>query len=192
MYSLACPRRRRSPVYSHAEEVKLAYANAVIASPAIRMPSVAMPKLRWPSRRTRALLMMGIMVSPCFLSDAIGYCVERFFYTADQIAERQAPDAMPANINIFHVACPDTGTPAAKQSNWATYAAEHGWPLYPEAGSGCFKPDRDLRGVMGLIAFNVACPAIALSAIDQRRWVGYAANHNWAAYPQAGAGCVDP
>src|SRR5207249_3003506 len=120
--------------------------SAVTASPAIRVPSVAMPKLRWPSRRTRALLMMGIMVSPAFLSDAIGYCVQRFFYTADEIADRQAPDTMLAQINIFHVACPDPGVPAADQWRWPAYASQNGWPLYPDAGPGCFKPDKDLRG----------------------------------------------
>ena len=72
------------------------------------MPSVAMPKVRWPrlSQRTRALLMMGIMVSPCFLSDGIGYCVQSVFYTSDEIAERRAPPPILTNINIFHVACP--------------------------------------------------------------------------------------
>jgi hypothetical protein len=172
----------------------MAYANTVVTSPDIRMPSLPMPKLRWPrlSQRTRALLMMGIMVSPCFLSDAIGYCVERFFFTADEIAVRRAPDEMLKYVNIFHVACPNTGTPTADQSHWAVYAVQHSWPLYPEAGAGCFKPDRDLRGAMGLITFNVACPMVALSAVDQRRWVAYAANHDWAPYPQAGAGCVDP
>jgi hypothetical protein len=99
---------------------------------------------------------------------------------------------IPSNINIFHLACPDTDKSAVEQRRWAAYAAQNGRLLYPEAGSGCFRPDRDLRGVMGVIAFNVACPAIALSALDQRRWVAYAASHNWAAYPQAGAGCVDP
>jgi hypothetical protein len=132
------------------------------------------------------------MISPCFLSDAIGYCVERVFYTADEIADRQAPDAMLTNINIFHVACPGTGMPVAEQGRWAADAASNGWPPYPEAGAGCFKPDRDLRGIMGLMAFNVACPVMALSAADQRRWVAYTARHDWTAYPQAGAGCIDP
>ena len=59
----------------------MAYASAVAASQGMRMPSEAMPKVRRPrlSQRTRAVLMMGIMVSPCFLSDGIGYCVQRFF-----------------------------------------------------------------------------------------------------------------
>jgi hypothetical protein len=59
----------------------MAYASAVMASQEMRMPSVAMPKVRWPrlSQRTRAVLMMGIMVSPCFLSDGIGYYVQRVF-----------------------------------------------------------------------------------------------------------------
>ena len=73
--------------------------------------------------------MMAIMISPCFLSDAIGYCVERFFYTADEIADRRAPDAILANIRIFHVACPDTNASAAEQGRWAAYATQHGWPL---------------------------------------------------------------
>ena len=74
----------------------------------IRMPSVAMPKVRWPrlSQRTRALLMMGIMVSPCFLSDGIDYCVQSVSHTSDEIAERRAPPTIFTNINIFHVACP--------------------------------------------------------------------------------------
>jgi hypothetical protein len=158
------------------------------------MPSVAMPKFRLPrlSPRARALLMMAILISPCFLSDAIGYCVERLFYTADEITDRQAPDAILANIRIFHVACPDTNTPRAERGHWAAYAAQHGWPLYPQAGAGCFQPDRKLNGVIGLMAFNVACPVMALSVADQRRWVAYAANHDWTAYPQAGEGCVDP
>ena len=172
----------------------MAYASAAMASSVIRVPSVAIPKFVWPrlSARTRALLMMAIMISPCFLSDAIGYCVQRFFYTADEIADRRAPDAILANIRIFHVACPDTNASAAEQGRWAAYATQHGWPLYPQAGAGCFQPDRNLHGVLGLMAFNVACPLMVLSAADQRRWVAYAANHDWSAYPQAGAGCVDP
>jgi hypothetical protein len=136
--------------------------------------------------------MMAIMTSPCFLTDAIGYSVKRFFYTADEITERQAGNTMVAGISIFHVACPDTATQPATAVHWADYAKQHGWPVYPEAGAGCFRPDRALHGVVGLTAFNVACPAMALSAIDQRRWVAYAASHNWTDYPQAGAGCVDP
>ena len=90
-------------------------ASAVMASREIRMPSVAIPSFRFPrlSQKTRALLMMGIMVSPCFLSDAIGYCVQRFYYTADEIADRQAPDRILANIRIFLVSCPATYLPAA-------------------------------------------------------------------------------
>jgi hypothetical protein len=136
--------------------------------------------------------MMAIMISPSFLSDAIGYCVKRLFYTADEIAARQTPDTMPRYIDIVHVACPDTDTPAVEQRRWAAYATQHSWPLYPQAGAACFNPDRDMRGVIGLKVFNVACPVIALSGTDLRRWVAYAANHDWAAYPQAGEGCVDP
>ena len=105
--------------------------------------------------------MMGIMVSPCFLSDAIGYCVQRFYYTADEIADRQAPDRILANIRIFQVSCPATDMPAAEQRLWAAEAAQHGWPLYPEAGTGCFKPGRNLLGVAGLKVFSVACPVMA-------------------------------
>jgi hypothetical protein len=172
----------------------MAYASTAIAGPNIRLPHMAMPKLRWlrPSRRTRALLMMGVMISPCFLADTIGYCVQRLFYTADQLAEREAPDAMLAQIRKFDVACPATDTPAAAQENWASYAALRGWPMYPQAGARCFNPDRNLRGVIGLKVFSVACPTAVLSALDQRRWVAYAADHDWGPYPQAGAGCVDP
>lgn len=53
----------------------------------IRMPHVAVPKWRWPSPRTRALLMLALMFSPAVLSDAIGYCVQRIFYTANQLEE---------------------------------------------------------------------------------------------------------
>src|SRR5690242_14083524 len=110
----------------------MAYASITVASPDIHMPSVAIPKFRLPrlSQRTWALLMMGLMFSPCFLSDAIGYCVQRFFYTADQIAERRAPDPIMSNINIFHVACPDTRIPEAERGRLATYATQSGWPLY--------------------------------------------------------------
>jgi hypothetical protein len=138
----------------------MAHASTAMANHAIRSPSMTMPKLRWPllSPRGRALLMMGIMISPCFLSDAIGYCVQRFFYTADEIADRQAPDRILANIRIFQVACPATDMPAIEQRLWAAEAAQHDWPLYPEAGTGCFKPGRNLFGVVGLEAFGVACP----------------------------------
>lgn len=172
----------------------MAHASTVIAGPDIHIPSVAMPKLRWPhvSRRARALLMMVIMISPAFCSDAIGYCIMRLFYTADEIANTQAPETILAKVDIFQVACPDTDMPAAEQERWAAYAAERGWPLYPQAGAGCFKPGRNLRGVIGLKAFSVACPVMALSAADHRRWVAYAANQDWTAYPQAGVGCVDP
>jgi hypothetical protein len=172
----------------------MAYASAAAANPGIRMPRVAMPKFRWPlfSPRTRALLMMAIMISPCFLCDTIGYCVKRFFYTPEQIAERQATETILSRIRFFHVACPDTGVQAAEGQPWATYAAQQGWPSYSEAGPGCFKPDRNLQGVVGLTAFNVACPSVAFSALDGRRWIAYAADHDWAPYPQAGPGCVDP
>ena len=172
----------------------MAHASTFTASPDIRMPSVAMPKLRWPhlSQRIHALLMMAIMISPCFLSDTIGYWVMRIFRTADEIAEKQAPDTILTHVRIFSVACPDTTAPAAAQHRWAVYAAQQGWPLYPEAGVGCFRPDRNLHGLIGLTAFGVACPEMILSAADQRRWVAYTAGHHWTAYPQAGAGCVDP
>ena len=173
----------------------MAYASTASASPNIRVPHVGMPKLRWPrlSQRTRALLMIGVMISPAFLADQIGYCVERLFMTADQIAAQQVPDgAMPAQLYVFHVACVDTNASAVQQERWAEFAANHGWPRYPQAGSGCFKPERALYGVAALKAFNVACPTMMLSVADQRRWVAYAANHGWTDYAQAGVGCVDP
>jgi hypothetical protein len=82
--------------------------------------------------------------------------------------------------------------PAADREQWAGNAAEHGWPLYPEAGTGCFKPGRNLLGIVGLKVFSVACPVMVLSAADQRRWVAYSANRGWSEYPPAGEGCVDP
>ncbi len=173
----------------------MAYASMALAGADVRFPQVRMPKFRWPrlSPRARAFLMMGIMVSPAFLADEIGYCVQRLFLTADQIAVKQVPDqTMLARVSIFHVACTDREIPAAEQARWAEFAVQHGWPRYPEAGPGCFKPDRNLYGIVGLKAFNVACPAMLLSMADQRRWVAFAANHEWTAYPQAGEGCVDP
>lgn len=171
----------------------MAYASPAIASPAVHWPRVAMPKLRWPwfSPRTRALLMMALMISPCFLTDTIGYWVKRMFYTQAQIVEMQSPESIMAKISMVGVACPATDTPA-EQARWAAYAAENGWPSYPEAGPGCFKPNRNLHGMMGLTVFSVACPKMLLSALDQRRWLTLAADHGWTAYPQAGDGCVDP
>jgi hypothetical protein len=173
----------------------MAYASTASASPDIRMPPMAMPKFRWPrlSPRARALLMIGVMISPAFLADDMGYAVQRLFLTADQIAARQAPDdTMPTQVYVFHVACIDTDVPAVQQERWAEFAANHGWPRYSQAGAGCFKPHRALYGIVGLKAFNVACPTMLLSVADQRRWVAYAANHGWTEYAQAGVGCVDP
>ena len=173
----------------------MTYAGTASARPDIRMPPLAMPRFRRPhlSRRARALLMMGIMISPTFLADDIGYGVQRLFMTADQIAARQVPDGtMPTEVYGFHVACADTDMPAAQQQRWAEFAGQHGWPRYPQAGPGCFKPNRALYGVVALKAFNVACPTTVLSVADQRRWVAYAANHGWTEYAQAGVGCVDP
>ena len=67
----------------------MTHASMVMGRLDFRTASLAVPKLRLPrlSQRTRALLMIGVMISPCFLSDAIGYCVERAFYTADEIAD---------------------------------------------------------------------------------------------------------
>src|SRR5580692_3863064 len=89
-------RQLRWAVRSRTGEDKMTYASTAIAGPRIRIPHIAMPKLRSLrlSPRARALLMMGIMISPCFLADTIGYCVQRLFYTPDQIAERAAPDAI--------------------------------------------------------------------------------------------------
>jgi hypothetical protein len=173
----------------------MAYAGTVPENPGIRAPHLAMQKLRWPrpSPRARALLMIGVMISPAFLADEIGYCVQRLFLTADQIAAKQAPDdAIPTPLRVFHVACADADAPAAERGRWAAFATQHGWPRYPEAGAACFKPDRALYGIAGLTAFNVACPTMVLSVADQRQWVAYAANHGWTEYKQAGLGCVDP
>ncbi|HEY6439330.1 MAG TPA: hypothetical protein VIY55_04880 [Acetobacteraceae bacterium] len=173
----------------------MAYASMALADADVRFPHVPMPRFRWPrlSRRARALLMMGIMISPAFLADDIGYCVQRLFLTADQIAVRQVPDqTMLSRVNIFHVACIDPNVPAAERGRLAGFATQQGWPRYPEAGPGCFNPDRNLFGIVGLKAFNIACPTMAFSVTDQRRWVAFAANHGWTAYPQAGEGCVDP
>lgn len=173
----------------------MASASMVLASPEIRVPHVALPKLRRPrlTARGRALLMMGIMVSPAFLADQIGYCVMRLFRTADQIAAMRAPDeSIMTRVRVFPVACTDETAPPAEQARWAAFAAQHGWPGYPEAGAGCFRPDRALLGVAGLKAFNVACPTMVLSVSDQQQWTAYAASHGWTDYPQAGVGCVDP
>ena len=173
----------------------MAYAGTASASPDVRVPHMPLPKLRWPHlpKRARALLMMGLMISPTFLSDDIGYGIERLFMTADQIAAKQLPDdRFPAQIYVFHVACPAPDMQAAELNTWADFAARQGWPRYPQAGPSCFKPDHALYGVVGLKAFNVACPELALSVADQRRWVAYAANHGWTDYKQAGVGCVDP
>ena len=99
----------------------MAYASTAMAIPTIRMPPMSMPKLRWPrlSPRGRALLMMVIMASPCFLCDAIGYCVERFYHTADEIADRRAPNHILGQISIFQAACPSTDMPAIEQRLWA-------------------------------------------------------------------------
>jgi hypothetical protein len=86
----------------------------------------------------------------------------------------------------------DANAPAAERARWADAAARNGWQGYPQAGERCFRPDKNLFGIAGLTSFNVACPPLALSVADQRRWVAFTANHGWAAYPQAGAGCVDP
>jgi len=134
----------------------------------------------------------GIMISPCFLSDEIGYCVQRLFMTTDQIAARQAPEAILAHISKFDVACPGKEMSADEQGRWAAYAAQQGWSFYPQAGPGCFTPDRNLRGVIALKVFSVACPTSVLSALNEHRWIAYAADRGWDPYPQAGIDCVDP
>src|SRR5689334_23303907 len=140
----------------------MAYASTALPSPEIRIPRFARPKLRWPrlSQRGRALLMIGIMISPAFLADQMGYCVMRLFLTADQIAERTPDESIITRVRMFPVACIDANTSAQDRAHWAASAEQHGWPSYPEAGPGCFKPDRALLGVVGLKAFNVACPTM--------------------------------
>jgi len=172
----------------------MAYASTVLPSPEIRIPRLARPTLRWPrlSQRSRALLMIGVMISPAFLADQIGYCVMRLFLTADQVAARARDESIITRIRMFPVACMDANISAEDRAYWAASAEQHGWPNYPEAGPGCFRPDRALMGVVGLKAFNVACPKTILSVADQQRWVSYAASHGWTDYPQAGEGCVDP
>jgi len=173
----------------------MAYASALLPAPTISIPRHLWTRLRWPrlSQRTRALLMLGAMVSPTVLADPIGYGVKRLFLTPDQIAAKQVPDeTVMRQLSIFHVACIDPDLPAAERQHWADVAAQRGWPRFPEGGPACFRPDRVLYGIAGLKAFNVACPAVALSPLDERRWVAFAANHGWTDYSQAGAGCVDP
>jgi hypothetical protein len=173
----------------------MTYASEVFASHSIHLPRLTMPKPRWPrwSPGVRAVLMMGLMISPAFLTDYVGYCIKRLSYTAGQIAEMRPPDdALLTRVTIFHVACADTTAPPAEQRWWTAFAAQRGWPMYPQAGATCFRPDQGLLGIVGLTSFNVACPAMALSVADRQRWLRYAADHKWAAYPQAGADCVDP
>jgi hypothetical protein len=137
--------------------------------------------------------MLGIMISPAFLADSIGYGVERLFLTADQIAAKQVPDAtMLRQAKIFPVACADTNMSAAERARWTSFATQHSWPRYPEAGPSCFRPDRVLFGIIGLKVFSVACPTMIVSVADRRQWVAFTANHGWTDYPQAGEGCVDP
>lgn len=173
----------------------MAYADQIFTNPGIRLPAMTMPKLRWPrfSPGARAILMMALMISPAFVSDYIGYGIERLFYTAGQIAEMRAPDdPMLKHVEIFQVACTDPGSPAADQQQWADVAARSGWPKYPQAGETCFRPDRGLLGVVGLKTFNVACPSAIVTVADRERWMTYAARRGWGPYPQAGADCVDP
>jgi hypothetical protein len=173
----------------------MSYASQVLTRPTIRLPQIMLPKMRWPrlSPGARAVLMMGLMISPAFVSDYIGYGVERLFYTAGQIAEMRRPDdTMLSKVTIFPVACADPAAPAAEQRSWAEVAARVGWPGYPRAGETCFRPDRVLLGVVGLKTFNVACPTIVLSVADRQHWLQYAAAHGWGPYPQAGTDCVDP
>jgi hypothetical protein len=169
----------------------MTYASQVLPHPEIRLPHVTLPKVKWPRMPpgVRALLMMGLLISPAFLSDAIGYGVMRLFHTSGQIAGMRPADAsMLARVNIFHVACGDT----SERRKWTEYATGNGWPMYPEAGETCFRPDKVLLGVVGLKTFNVACPTLVLTVADRRRWLDYAAAHGWDAYPQAGADCIDP
>jgi hypothetical protein len=173
----------------------MSYSSQVLTSPTIRLPHVTLSKLRWPrlSRGARAVLMMGLMISPAFVSDYIGYGVERLFYTAGQIAEMRPPDdTMLSKVAIFPVACADPAAPAPQQRTWAELATRLGWPTYPRAGETCFRPDRVLLGAVGLKTFNVACPTMILSQADRRHWLQYAAYHGWGPYPQAGTDCVDP
>jgi hypothetical protein len=137
--------------------------------------------------------MMGLMISPAFVSDYIGYGVERLFYSAGQIAEmRQPDDTMPAYVAMFHVACADPAASTDQQRSWTAFAARMGWPKYLQAGETCFRPDRALLGIVGLKTFNVACPTLALTVADRKRWTQFAAAHGWGPYLQAGADCVDP
>src|SRR6266702_4157707 len=146
----------------------MTYANEILAGPVIRLPHVPIPKLRWPrlSQRARSLLMMGLMISPVFLCDAVGYCIERLFHTAGEIAAMRMQDAPTfAHVDVFHVACGDAAGPAERQ-RWSDFAARHGWPMYPQAGETCFRPDQVLLGFVGLKTFNVACPTLVLSVAD--------------------------
>ena len=172
----------------------MAYASTVLPSPEIRIPRLARPKLRWPrlSQRGRALLMIAVMISPAFLADQIGYCVMRLFLTSDRIAARAPDDSIITRVRMFPVACMDANIAAEDRAYWDASIGQNGWARYPEAGPGCFRPDRPLLGIVGLKAFNVACPTMVLSLADQRRWIAYAAGHGWTDYPQAGEGCVDP
>jgi len=173
----------------------MAYASTVPASPVIRIPHVAIPKLRWPflSQRARSLFMIGLMISPAFFADEIGYGVQRLLLTKEQIAAKQAPpDAISVPVQVFHVACSREDAPAAERTRFAAFAEHHRWARYPEAGAGCFKPERALFGIVGLKTFNVACPTMVLSLTDRRKWFTYAAYHGWNDYPEAGDACVDP
>ena len=146
-----------------------------LTSPTIRLPHVTLPKLRWPrlSPGARAILMMGLMISPAFVSDYIGYGVERLFYTPGQIAEMRAPDdAMLTHVEHFSCCLCRSGSIRRRISdNGPISPTRNGWPRYPQAGETCFRPDRVLLGVVGLKTFNVACPTMVLSVADRQRWM---------------------
>ena len=145
---------------------------------------------RTPSRAWHLLplaLVIGFLGTIPY-GESITYGIDRLFYTPEELAERQAVQAMFTHIHIFRVACPD---PLADQQAWLDYTAKQGWPLYPQAGAACVTPS-DRVGYDHVTNFSVACPTTVFSLADQQRWVHLAALNQWAPYTQAGPACVDP
>ena len=135
----------------------------------------------------------GRLISPTFLADPFGYCVQRLFYTADQIAAKQVPDnTVLQQVHIFHVACADTDMPAVgagalgglRRAAWLATVST-GWADLRQSGPGLARRRWVEVVQCRLPRDGSQCGgSAAMGGLCREPWLDR--------YPQAGDGCVDP
>ena len=159
----------------------MAYAAQILTNPVL--PHITLPKLRWPrlSPGARAILMMGLMISPAFVSDYIGYGVSGCFTRPGRSPKCGSPDDRDAcrTLELFHVACAIRQHPRRISGNGLISRPGTVGPVIPQAVATCFQAGPGIARRRRTEDLQCRLSHAVLSVADRRRWMDIAAGHGW-------------